>query len=303
LQSPTEMAAVFERIRAAVFQEATRPDPYNAERHVANQKAFTAQLVKLCKNASLRPDMPVDELWQQVWEKTRYAGFKAEYVTKEIERLRPFFRDFRVLAAPEWSLDPESVTVKEFLGKTGRFAGVGHNKNAAKFRKILRAAATFRGFPPGVPALVALFGEGYDKPDALWSAHDRLEELVGFTTALHVMLDLGFNCVKPDIWLVRLMCRLGWLGETLPAGSGDAVIRKKYQSKPVAVAVIGCAREIARAMNPWHPDAPLREFDFVLVKYGQTKGEFGIERSLDAIWPVERIMEWNPSDSFPAAAN
>ncbi len=40
------------------------------------------------------------------------------------------------------------------------------------------------------------------------------------------MMDIGFNCVKPDIWLVRLMCRLGWIENALPAVSTDAVIKK-----------------------------------------------------------------------------
>lgn len=41
LPSPAEMAAVFEHIRAAVLQEATRPSPYDAQQHAENQAMLT----------------------------------------------------------------------------------------------------------------------------------------------------------------------------------------------------------------------------------------------------------------------
>jgi hypothetical protein len=72
------------------------------------------------------------------------------------------------------------------------------------------------------------------------------------------MMVIGFNCVKPDIWLVRLMCLLGWIEDTLPAASTEDVIKKNYQKPHIANAVITCARQIAEAMHAWHPEAPLR---------------------------------------------
>src|SRR5206468_421033 len=89
-------------------------------------------------------------------------------------------------------------------------------------------------------AMHALFGDDYRKPgdQFLWQAHARLSALVGFTTALHIMMDIGFPCVKPDIWLVRLMCRLGWIDDVLPAGTPEAEITRNYQTPAVAVAVI-----------------------------------------------------------------
>lgn len=307
MQTHAEMARVFERIRAAVYEEATRPSPYDAEKYAANQAAFAAKLQELCTNARLRPDMTADELWWHVWTKIRYAGFKAAFVSSEIEPLSPFFNDFRALGGPEWRFDPSGSAhgeaVQEFLGKKGRFAGISYNKKAAKLRKILQAASTFRTFQSGVPALAALFGESYGEPGdaALWQAHDRLKRMVGFTTALHVMMDIGFNCVKPDIWMVRLMCLLGWIEDALPAVSGEDEIRGKYQTPKVAEAVINRARRISEAMDAWQPEAPLREFDFVMVKYGQKPGEFGIVRSLHDEWlPVQRIMEWQPQNAVPA---
>jgi hypothetical protein len=309
LPSPIEMAAVFERIRAAVFQEATRPAPYDAKQHSRNQANFAKMVEDLCRKARLRADITTDDLWRHVWEKIRYAGFKAEYVNQEITRLTPFFNDFRVLEGPEWHFDPERIAhgpaVREFLNKNGRFTGISYSKLAPKLRKILSVAARFQAFPPDVQPLAALLGDDYADPSdaALWRAHERLAELVGYTTALHVMMDIGFNCVKPDIWLVRLMCRLGWIEDVLPADSTGSFIRKNYQRPRIAIAVITCARQIARVMNAWHRDAPLREFDIIMVTYGQkvTDGQTndGITRSLHEHLPVERIMEWNPPSEIP----
>ncbi len=301
MPSPAEMATVFERIRAAVVEEATRPSPYDAKQHAANQAKFKEKLQSLCDHAHLRDDMTSDDLWGHVWKKTRYAGFKAAYVGLEIPRLTPFFEDFRVLTGPEWRFDRDGIAhgeaVRDFLCKTGRFAAISYNKRAPKLQKILAAAKLFQAFKPGVQPLAALFGDDYAKPgdDAFWRAHTRLAELLGYTTALHVMMDIGFNCVKPDIWLVRLMCRLGWIEDALSADSPETVIKQNYQKPRIAEAVIPCARRIAEAIHAWHPEAPLREFDFVMVKYGQKPGEYGIVRSLHDNWlPIQRIMEWHP---------
>jgi hypothetical protein len=301
MHSADEMGAIFERIRAAVFTEATRPSPYDAVGHAENQAQFTKRLDDLCKSAHLRADMTTDELWWHVWTKIRYAGFKAAFVSGEIERLKPFFNDFRALTGPDWKFDPtgseHGEAVREFLGKTGRFTGISYSRLAPKLHKMLSLAVTFQSFPSGAQPLAALFGEAYDAPgdDALWRAHDRLARLTGFTTALHVMMDIGFACVKPDIWLVRLMCRLGWIGDALPADALEPVINKAYGTPAVARAVITRARQVAQVMHAWHPEAPLREFDFVMVKYGQKPGECGITCSLHHDWlPVQRIMEWNP---------
>jgi hypothetical protein len=300
MQTPAEMARVFERIRDAVYLEATRLSPdYPADKYAANQAAFIADLQELCSSARLRPDMTADDLWRHVWTKIRYAGFRSAYVSCEIPRLSPFLNDFRALGVSEWRFDPagknHGVAVREFLNKDGRFAGIRYNRRAAKLEKILHAAAAFRAFRADVPALEALFGHDYGETsdEALWQAHGRLEKLVGFTTALHVMMDIGFNCVKPDIWMVRVMCRLGWIENVLPAASTEPEIKGRYQRPNVATAVIGCARRICEVMDAWRPEAPLREFDFVMVKYGQDPGESGIVRSLHREWrPVQQIMQW-----------
>ena len=212
--TPAEMAAVFERIREAVHQEATRPSPCDARQHEVNQAAFRAKLGELCAQAQLQADMTVDALWRHVWTKIRYAGFRATYVTEEVRRLTPFVADFRKLGGPDWHFDPQGIAhgrnVRDFLHRTGPFANVGYSRLEPKLGKMLSVAAAFREFSRSsrdVSALAFLFGDDYAEPsdNAFWRAHQRLAEQIGHTTALHVMMDIGFNCVKPDIWLVRLM--------------------------------------------------------------------------------------------------
>ncbi len=107
--------------------------------------------------------MTADELWWHIWTKIRYADFRAAFVTGEIERLKPFLDDYRVLTGPEWYFDPSGTAhggvVREFLAKTGRFAEISYNKSGRKLKKILKAAEAFQAFPPDTPALVALFGD------------------------------------------------------------------------------------------------------------------------------------------------
>src|SRR5439155_24909631 len=134
-----------------------------------------------------------------------YAGFKAAFVTREIKGLTPFFADFRTLTGPEWTFDPigkaHGDAVREFLSKSGRFAGISYNKRATKLHKILPAASVFRAFLPSSPALAALFGDDYNElgDEVLWRAHGRLAKLIGYTTCLHVIIAVGFNFVKADI--------------------------------------------------------------------------------------------------------
>ena len=251
--------------------------------------------------------MTADDLWWQVWTKIRYAGFRASYVTAEIERLRAFFGDFRLLGTPDWTFDPygnaHGSAVQKFLTKTGQFDGINYNKRAPKLWKILSAAEVFRRFPKEVTPLTALFGNGYDSADehAFWQAHRRLAGLIGYTTALHVMMDLGFDCLKPDIWVVRLMCRLGWIEDVLAASSADTHIRKVYRTPEIAAAVITCAKRIMEALRTKGENVSLREIDFVIVKYGQKPGEFGMVRSLHEEWlPIQRIMEWQPDSALVA---
>jgi hypothetical protein len=185
------MAAVYERIRAAVLQEATRPSPYDAKQHAENQAKFTKMVADLCKDAQLQADITADKLWRHVWQKIRYAGFKAEYVNEEIVRLTPFFEDFRVLTGPEWRFDPQKTThgkaVREFLDKNGRFAGVRYSKLAPKLGKILTCAARFQAFSSGVQPLASLLGKDYADPsdEALWRTHARLADWLA--TRLHFM--------------------------------------------------------------------------------------------------------------------
>jgi hypothetical protein len=300
------MADVFERIYAAVMQEATRPQPYARDRHLANQAAFCAQLRTLAAAARLRCDMSADDLWWHVWTKIRYAGFRASYATGEICRLTAVFGNFRTLGTDNWRFDPTEAhhgcEVQNFLGKTGRFANIRYSKLKPKLQKILVAAAKFRSFGADVRPLEALFGSGFDNgsDDAFWRAHSHLAEVVGYTTALHIMMDIGFDCVKPDIWLVRLMCRLGWIADVLHPEASEDTIRKKYQTPDVAAAVIAAARLMVAALQKRGRSLSIREVDFILVKYGQNPGEFGIVRSLHRTWrPVQYVMEWQPTTTGP----
>jgi hypothetical protein len=305
MPTPVEMAVVFHRIRDAVLLEATRPSPDDAKSHQDNQATFRRELQEVCKDAQFDADISAEKLWMHVWEKVRYAGFQAAFVTNfDIPSLTPVFSDFSSLAGPEWQFDPNGtshgVAVTDFLYGTGRFAGLQYNRNKRKLRTILNAAALFQAFPSGMRPLEAFFGpQALESSDeAFWCSHQRAAEQIGFATALHVMMDIGLNCVKPDIWMVRLMCLLGWIDAVLAPNAAEVQIRGCYLRPNTARCVIDRARAISKEIIAWNPSAPLREFDYVMVKYGQDPGDAGIVRSLHRDWlPIQQIMEWNPQEN------
>jgi hypothetical protein len=92
------MAAKLKRIRAALL--------YNKNNE---QKAhFIEVLQHVCETAAhLQTDMMADVLWVHVWQKIRFTGFTAKFVSEhDIPSLTPFFKDFQVLSGPEWHIDP-----------------------------------------------------------------------------------------------------------------------------------------------------------------------------------------------------
>jgi hypothetical protein len=141
-------------------------------------------------------------------------------------------------------------------------------------------------------------GTGYDE----CSTHAHLLEIgyKGPITALHLMMNLGFRVIKPDIVLTRLFFQRGWLHRVvhgLPrdltakdlVGKGRYGTRYKYTKARIYKPVVCLAREIVdyTAQNAldkdigWVTRNPIREFDIFTVLYGQEPDKkIGIVRNL-----------------------
>jgi len=128
--------------------------------------------------------------------------------------------------------------------------------------------------------------------DDVWLVAENITQigLSGELTQLHLMMDLGFDCIKPDIVMSRLVLARGWLAhfsDQLPADLQEADLRGKgkyrnkfhYTNHVVIEPVVNLARAFASKMRQqretlerdigWVSSNPSREFDTFMVSYGQ----------------------------------
>jgi len=121
--------------------------------------------------------------------------------------------------------------------------------------------------------------------------HTYLMETVGYTndlTALHLMMDLGFEVIKPDIVITGLFLTWGWLHQAIPDlpynlsiddlhGKGNYKSKYLYTKASMYKPAIDLSRQIVRQVDPkdlkkdigWTTNNQLREFDIFTVKNGQ----------------------------------
>jgi len=98
-------------------------------------------------------------------------------------------------------------------------------------------------------------------------------------TSLHLMMDLGFPCVKPDKVLTGIFYDLGFLDEL---GRDGSYILKKYASEEkIYKKVIQIGLKLSKMIKPLHGNNVLRELDLYVVKFGQEpERHLGITKNL-----------------------
>ncbi|MDQ3332391.1 MAG: hypothetical protein M3552_17370 [Planctomycetota bacterium] len=319
------MSDRYREVRRAVFQLSTEPTPANPEIHRYNQQKFRERVVTLCDRADLSRyngtgEQDAARLWHMIWTRNRYAGIKAQIATKEIEDIGDAFDDYRRFSDPSWDIDScgyrierAGTAVHDFLNRDGYFKGRQTVGNIPKLKTIVllarRLAVFMRDKAPDRPVLDFITG-GHNVAD-VWAIHRHLLD-IGYTadlTALHLMMDLGFQVVKPDIVLTRLLLEWGWLHQIdpdLPADltrvdlDGKGKYRSCYQyTKPTMYrTAINVAQRVAEATSQknlrddlgWVTRNALRELDIFVVKAGQQpETAFGIQRTLYPGSPVRAV--------------
>ena len=161
-------------------------------------------------------------------------------------------------------------------------------------------------------ALGLSFVTRQDESEDVWRLSRNLDAvgLSGQLIQLHLMMDLGFDCIKPDIVISRLVLSLGWLAnfsDQLPADLTEADLRGKgkYRSKfhytksIVIKPIVDLARAFASKMRTeretlqadigWITSNPIREFDIFMVSSGQRP---------DPIWGIE-VQLWSGNSHGP----
>jgi hypothetical protein len=306
----------YRAIRKAVYEEATKPLIGAADRHRANQLQLRRGVTEICDNANLeryRHDSPgvASAIWHHLWTKNRYAGIRASLASREIRDIEFAFNDFPRFSSPSWDIEGKGDKLvragddaQHFLCGTGPFKGRLTVGKVPRLVKVVSVARKFKSFldrkAPGVPA--SLFITDGHGEDDVWAIHGHLLKL-GYgadLTALHFMMDMGFEVIKPDIVITRLFLAWGWLHLVVPRlppdlsaddlkGKGKYGSRFKYMKPILYRPVIDLARAIVKATSRddliadigWATDNPLREFDIFVVKYGQEPEEdFGVVRTL-----------------------
>jgi len=310
-----KMRMKYREIRRQVYEQATMPVIANESRHAKNKTLLQNGVETVCKRANLEHwrSATVDArrgLWNHLWTKNRYAGIRAQLATTEITQLSPLFDDYTWFCDPGWDIESQGHSVisagsvtRSFLERTGPFTNIQTIRNVPKLKKIVTVARHFKSFFDKYPNAAALdFVTRGLRPDDTWALHDQLMES-GYTadlTALHFMMDAGFQVIKPDVVISRLFLDWGWLHYAIPmlpdsvtradlAGRGNNGRRYLYTTPTIYKPIINLVREIVSGIEPqeliadigWATTNTIREFDIFVVKAGQLpESVFGIERTL-----------------------
>jgi len=311
-----EMSEIYRKTRIAVYEEATRPLSNDPGTHRKNRETLKKSVEKLCDDADLRKYRGTDRnaataIWHHLWTKIRYARITSQIATREIADIKSIFDDYEMFSSEDWDIEASGhkvITcgkqVRDFLSRSGAFSNKQTIGNVPKLVKIVSLARLLIGFlknkSPDTPVL-DFIRNGYSDDD-VWAIHRHLMEMGyrGHLTALHFMMDLGFQVMKPDIVVSKIFLDWGWLHKKIPGlpndltfedleGKGKHGQRFKYTDERMYKPIIDLTREIVSRTKQqdleidigWVTDNPIREFDIFLVKYGQRpEKEFGIERTL-----------------------
>lgn len=300
-------------IRRRVWEEATRPRDGNTRQQQENQQRLRRVISNVCDAANLSLYNGTDEatktkLWHHMWSKIRYAGIRASLATAEIESIQPIFDNFAGFDHPGWDIDASGHNLvsageraREFLGRSGPFKEKITVGNIPKLSKTIQLARSFSSMPSGRRAIDFLVGDGIDVDD-VWAVHEHLLSIgyTGSLTALHLMMDLGFQVLKPDVVLSRLFLDWGWLHAASPdlpsdlsredlLGKGRHKNRFHYTKPIIFKPIIDYSRVISGGLDfsrlkediGWATNNPIRELDFFIVKAGQLpEKEMGLTRRL-----------------------
>lgn len=339
-----EMVLTYRRIRKAVYEEATKSLGHDGGDHALNKQTFRNFVVLLCRDAKLSTYSKSTaesrrSLWRHIWTKIRYARIDADSADKEIKDIVDIFDNVDAFCDKEWALyfnenrksigttnrDLSGFMVRQYLDKNGPFSGKYYYRNMNKLYRTIKLAHEFTDYflkNPDAPAIHFLSNS--ISSDNVWRIHKMITErkdYLGNITALHLMMDLGYEVMKPDRVMARAFFRLGWLAQVvdLPNGIREAhIIPSSSKKSPEAVEdeerpsseyhyihpnisrpIVDLSRQIAARVRKedlkrdigWCTNNKLREFDIFMVKYGQKpEKRYGLHRNLSTDKPYEAFL-------------
>ncbi|QFU20572.1 hypothetical protein FM038_000895 [Shewanella eurypsychrophilus] len=294
----------YREVRKKVWFEATRTATSSLQEHQDNQAIFREFVTGLCNRCQLSEHGGTDEiaaikLWHKMWTVIRYAGIRSNIATNEILTIEDIFDNYKEFTSTDWDIEKHGSQlilggskVHQLASRSGIFEGRKPIANWSKNKRTVGLARDLSRFmrhkANTTPVIEFLTGGG--DVDDVWNVLEHLQKInyKQRITALHLMMDLGFQVVKPDIVLSRLFFELGWTKDAIPLLPGNISIddlsgkglhgnKFHYTNSKMYRPVIELARQIVKHINPqelkedigWVTSNPIREFDFFMVKYGQ----------------------------------
>ncbi|MGR6831221.1 hypothetical protein [Aliivibrio wodanis] len=294
----------YREIRKQVWFEATRIPSSSLHEHASNQELFKSFITGLCNRCQLINHNGNDNqaalvLWHKMWTVIRYAGIRSNTATNEIKSIESIFDNYEEFVSADWDIEKHASTllsggskVQDLKNRSGIFQGKKPIANWSKNKRTVGLARDLAEFmkTKSPSTSVIDFITGGNDINNVWAVLSHLQSInyQQRITALHLMMDLGFQVVKPDIVLSRIFLELGWTKEVIPSlpltittedlnGKGNHGSTYNYTKPKMYRPVIDLAREIVSQINPedlrsdigWVTDNPIREFDFFMVKFGQ----------------------------------
>jgi hypothetical protein len=310
MKSTSDRVRLYYKLRKLVLEKGTVPRNSNEASREVNEALVRDNLQLLCKKFDR--NISIDEFWFECWSHFRWAGIKAVTGTADLNAHRSagVFDDYRELSDSAWDF-PEHMRLgvwgaeaTKYINAAAPYDARGLIRKRDKLKKTIRLARALTEvvavYGPD-KYLAGVFGREFidelqdPSPASVQKWHTNLCRLIGGSneiTAFHLMMDLGLQCIKPDIVLTDMFYRLGWLQEAgLPAGMSRSEISKQYRKPQIYWPMQKAALEISKGVVPLIGNNALRELDWIMVKYGQEpEPERGICRNLDKETPVETLL-------------
>lgn len=239
-QKPTDYKNIFQELEKTFFTQSDL---------TANQLTKNLESFKIIKKQK-RDDN--DYFWVMVYV-TFYSGFKAKTVTDKIKAIEEIFGDYEKVAKYDETKVQRIIDSKKVIGHRQKINGIIHNANQIK--TIIKQFGSFDKY-------LNSFGDT-DNDKILFELIKDLKKrfkYLGGITVFHFLTDIGYNVLKPDRVLCRIIYRLGLV-----------------DSEEDLLGVIAAGRKFSSATG-----LPIRYIDIIFVAYGQVdaKPEFGLKEGI-----------------------
>lgn len=269
---------------------------------VEERRALIKTNLKRQASVKFNPDMTDDEFWKIAALKPFYAGkvawtvdLRADYMWSE------YFRDRQSLSDPRWDEDGELFN--KFVKDPKCF------RNRPSLKKTISAARRINEFKEvNKRSIIQFYTYGtndVNDSDALLKIYTKFknEFTYGPVLVYHLMMELGFQFVKPDRVLNLITARLGLI-ESYKSGHYTHRISNNISTEE-AVALSGRQDFIERVQKKYREiseasGVSMRLIDYMIVKLGQKKDlNSGFARTICSTdQPLCKICQLKPFCSY-----